>query len=369
MPSPTSEDDVNHPIFPAVGVIRILDMKRERPHDWARISSLPCKIDSLKSSQSINSSLEKVQELLQPVGFDKEEVEKAFCLIRLHGYNLHDLPDGKVRSVFPLQSRLSHSCLPSLQYIEREGGRHIVLQAVKSISKGEALTVRYTPFLQGRIGLTRWLREERFTTCTCARCLDGTELGTFTSSALCPKTECREQGGLLLPVDPQTLATDWICSSCQELTKSTSVEGLEESYVHRFSRMPKGDLNSYYRFLNELGERFHASHHLVMRMAQFLVTLQGKCLESLPIERIETQSLLCEKLIAYASRLDPGATQNRAKLLLEKNKADLNLAKLECEAGKITRKVFMAKIKEGVKVEINAKKILYFKWDEEAELN
>ena len=25
----------------------------------------------------------------------------------------------------------------------------------------------------------------------------------------------------------------------------------------------QGDLNSYYRFLNELGERFHASHHLV----------------------------------------------------------------------------------------------------------
>ena len=27
--------------------------------------------------------------------------------------------------------------------------------------------------------------------------------------------------------------------------------------------LKQGDLNSYYRFLNELGERFHASHHLV----------------------------------------------------------------------------------------------------------
>ena len=76
----------------------------------------------------------------------------------------------------------------------------------------------------------------------------------------------RERGGLLLPVDPQTLATDWICSSCQvtfnmvhhmetyflqpfantycnkppqELTKSTDVEALEESFVKRFSHMPK----------------------------------------------------------------------------------------------------------------------------------
>ena len=36
----------------------------------------------------------------------------------------------------------------------------------------------------------------------------------------------------------------------------------------------------------------------------------------------------------------------------EKNKADLNLDKLDCQSGKITRKVFMQKVKEGVKVNI-----------------
>ena len=39
-----------------------------------------------------------------------------------------------------------------------------------------------------------------------------------------------------------------------------------------------------------------------MRMAQFLVLLQGKRLESLPRERIETQSMLCDKLLSYVSR-------------------------------------------------------------------
>ena len=101
-----------------------------------------------------------------------------------------------------------------------------------------------------------------------------------------------------------------------------------------------------------------------MRMAQFLVLLQGKRCESLPRERIETQTMLCDKLLNYVSRLDPGATVNRAKLLLEKNKADLLLAKLDYEAGKISRNVFMNKIKEGVRIEVNAKKILYFKWED-----
>merc|ERR1711874_424684 len=221
---------------------------------------------------------------------------------------------------------------------------------------------------QGRITLTKWLTEQRYVNCRCARCVDATELGTFTSSAPCDGEQCRDRGGLILPVDPVS-RSDWICSSCQTITSNARVEEIEEKYINKFKELPQGDLNEYYKFLNELGERFHASHHLVMRMAQFLVLLQGKRLESLSRERIETQSVLCDKLLAYVSRLDPGATQNRAKLLLEKNKADLNIAKLDCEAGTINRKVFMAKIKEGVRVEVNAKKILYFKWDEEPDLN
>ena len=70
-------------------------------------------------------------------------------------------------------------------------------------------------------------------------------------------------------------------------------------------------------------------------------------------------------MLAYVARLDPCATQNRVKLLLEKNKANPNLAKLNCESVLSSRKMFMAKLKEGVRIEVNAKKILYFNWDDE----
>ena len=48
----------------------------------------------------------------------------------------------QVRSLFPVQSLVLHSCQPSLQYIEREGGTRIVLQATRAIKKGEPLSVR-----------------------------------------------------------------------------------------------------------------------------------------------------------------------------------------------------------------------------------
>ena len=357
-------DGKNHPIFTAAGCIRLLELKKNDPKSFQKLRHLNRKLEQIKEDRAASEVLSGVKEILLPCQYEEQEVEEVFCLLKLYSYTLPDLEDGKVRSLFPVQSLISHSCVPNLQYIEAEGGRKIVLQATSGISAGSRLTVRLTPFLQGRISLTRTLRDHHYLSCSCPRCSDSTELGTFTSSALCDGQTCSEEGGLMLPINPRDISSDWICTSCQVITSRENVEAIEDKYIERFSLLSQGDLTAYYRFLNELGERFHASHHLVMRMAQFLVLLQGKNCQSLPRERIETQTMLCDKLLSYVSRLDPGATQNRAKLLLEKNKADLLLAKLDYEAGKISRNAFMSKIKEGVRIEVNAKKILYFKWED-----
>ena len=364
---PLTPEDKNHPVFTAVGCIRLLELKKHDLRAFQRLRNLNRKLEEVRADTAAAESLRSVRQILAGCGYsekEEEEVEEVFCLLRLYSYTLPDLEDGKVRSLFPVQSLLSHSCLPNLQYIEAEGGRRIVLQATTKIQPGQKLTVRLTPFLQGRLSLSRRLQDQRYLSCDCPRCSDATELGTFTSAALCDGAECGEQGGLILPINPRDLQSDWICTCCQVISSQATIEAIEEKYIERFSLLAQGDLAEYYRFLNELGERFHASHHLVMRMAQFLVLLQGKRCESLPRERIETQTMLCDKLLNYVSRLDPGATHNRAKLLLEKNKADLLLAKLDYEAGKISRNVFMNKIKEGVRIEVNAKKILYFKWED-----
>ena len=74
------------------------------------------------------------------------------------------------------------------------------------------------------------------------------------SSALCDRELCKQEGGLLLPIDPGKYEADWICSCCQTITPHTEVQRLEDTYVAQFKNLPQGDLNAYYRFLNELGE-------------------------------------------------------------------------------------------------------------------
>ena len=123
------------------------------------------------------------------------------------------------------------------------------MQATTKIEKGEKLTVRYTPFLQGRLSLQKWLKEQRYVDCNCSRCVDATELGTFTSSALCNEEKCEEQGGLLLPIDPSNYQSDWICTSCQLITKYPDVQKIEDNYTEKFRDLPQGDLTAYYRLL------------------------------------------------------------------------------------------------------------------------
>merc|ERR1719186_1702846 len=142
-------------------------MKSNEPDVYSQLKNLDPQTDKIKADPVASKMLSDIKDLLKSLNYKEDDIDRAYGLLKLYGYNLPDVPDGKVRSLFPVQSLLSHSCLPNLQYIEKGGGRKIVLQSTTTIEKGEMLTVRFTPFLQGRITLTKWLNEQRYIKCKC----------------------------------------------------------------------------------------------------------------------------------------------------------------------------------------------------------
>ena len=156
--------------------LKLIELKKTNHKLFSTLTHLNRKLDKIR----LDPALSEVKTSLLEHDCDEEDVEECYSLMKLYGYTMPGVDDSKVRSVFPVQSLLSHSCQPNLQYIEKEGGRKLVLQATTRIDKGSKLTVRYTPFLQGRLTLQKWLVEQRYVECHCPRCLDSTELGTFT---------------------------------------------------------------------------------------------------------------------------------------------------------------------------------------------
>lgn len=74
----------------------------------------------------------------------------------------------------------------------------IVVRSSAPIERGEMLCMTYTYTFSGTLARQEHLKEGKYFTCQCVRCLDPTELGTFFSSINCQK--CGD--GNISPLNP-----------------------------------------------------------------------------------------------------------------------------------------------------------------------
>ena len=116
------------------------------------------------------------------------------------------------RWLLPTFSFLSYSCVCNSRFFISPEGK-VVVRAQTPIKSGEEITISYFPNHQGNVLRRQTIQDLWFFTCTCRRCQDKTELGTFLSSVKCRK--CKdEKEGFLLPEDVSNLQSGWECGNC-----------------------------------------------------------------------------------------------------------------------------------------------------------
>ena len=77
--------------------------------------------------------------------------------------------------------------------------------------KQNSLTFNF--FFSGNMRRREDIKRYWFFDCTCPRCSDVTEMGSFMSAVVC--FAC--QKGYLLPIHALEYKSDWICDSCQNV--------------------------------------------------------------------------------------------------------------------------------------------------------
>ena len=90
-------DDKYHPVFTAVGCVRLMQLKRTDPESYALLGGLNRKLAQLKSDPEIVENLSAVKSLLEPYQYPACDIEESYSLVRLYGYTLSDVEDSKVR--------------------------------------------------------------------------------------------------------------------------------------------------------------------------------------------------------------------------------------------------------------------------------
>lgn len=149
--------------------------------------------------------------------------------------------------------------------------------------------------------------------CSCVRCSDPTEKGTFVSAIKC--FECGES--YLLPINSLDPNSFWKCFSCDSLQSVQKIvlflKQIEDSYEsiknqHWPELIEAKKLNVFVRFNEGI---LHKNHYFLQEVRLRIVNLQFKFLDILSSTDIKRYNDHCKILLSIADILMPGFSKSR----------------------------------------------------------
>ena len=206
------------------------------------------------------------------------------------------------RALFPLVSLLSHSCLPCLEpAVSPSAQSGITLRARRAIKAGEELTMPYTDVLREVRARQENLQKEWHFSCTCPRCSDPSEGGSFFSSLRC---SC---GGFAIR---QEESDAWKCSLCaSDLPEMFSQEAMvsELGRLLEESTSTAEDINQLVDQLDKV-DGLHDNHWLRLRSnIRFCDLMMATTTSEEEIARKVAEK--SEAALATLSLVDPGLSK------------------------------------------------------------
>ena len=127
---------------------------------------------------------------LRSSGYTEAEVNTVTSLLSTHSVRFNEVG----RAMYPTFAFMSHSCTYNSRHVIQADNR-MEVYAQKMIKKGEEITITYTSLLTLAPDKKEKIANTWYFTCSCARCQDPSELGSYTSSVSCPG--CPRKGYLL----------------------------------------------------------------------------------------------------------------------------------------------------------------------------
>ena len=143
--------------------------------------------------------------------------------------------------------------------------------------------------------------------CSCARCSDMTELGTFSSCLKCH--QCHAGVVQLSPDHDQ-----WQCQACHQQYSHSHVDNILNKLKQSLDKIPADNIKKHEAWLTVAARILHPNHCLVVNVKQRLLHLTGTSLDAQSLNR---KLELSEHVVNVMSKLDPGITAWRAKILYD----------------------------------------------------
>jgi hypothetical protein len=230
--------------------------------------------------------------------------------------------------------------------------RTLVLRAQVPIKAGEEITIQYMTPMLGNVTRRKKIRytmiifsvlftqdshrKNWFFDCTCSRCSDPTELGTYASGVVC--RDCSKEGkeGVLLPLDSLDYDSPWGCSqdSCSVSIESGTIQAMISALEAELEGIDEANVEVLQILILNWLQVLHPQHYLVLLLKRKLLAALKLMTTSNPPRALLTQTIeLAEESIRTFDVLDPGLTILKGRMMQYMNGPQLMLAKMDLQVG------------------------------------
>lgn len=262
----------------------------------------------------------------------------------------------------------------------------ITVRASTEITDGGMLFTTYTNVLHGTAKRQAHLKNSKFFTCRCERCIDPTELETHFSSLKC--NECNV--GFVHSSDPfgkksvtvrheiklmnsstADRKCEWICTQCDCKTKVDSIRqtlSIIQTEVDNAQSIDFGPkrLERCELLIRKYRKLLHPLHYIQTGLSQNLIELYGRVdgyeLQKLTDILLEHKIDLCLQVLTVLDAIHPGKTRSRAMLLYELHAPLVFRARNAYTAGFLKDDALKTKLQESINLLKESTEIL--EWED-----
>ncbi|XP_058445390.1 SET domain-containing protein SmydA-8 [Malaya genurostris] len=227
-----------------------------------------------------------------------------------------------LRGLYILGALMNHCCLPNTRYVFDE---QLVMRcyASKPIRRGEQIFNNYSKILWGTQHRIIQLCFSKNFLCSCERCRDPTELGTYLGALKCVRERC--SAGRMLSLNPLKIASVWQCDTCGFKMDNGRISKIQEIACQiTLNNAAKQDAGYIVRYLNEQVPQF------LTPCNQFTVELKLQAIRKIQqdasMELLLEKEKYCGEIQAILAKLNYGECFVKGLLCYEQFKVRAALA-------------------------------------------
>ena len=328
------EADVEDPKVPddhyaAILPLRCIRLKEKDPEKWKLFQSFQSHCSERKQdNQKLwdyheEHAVEFVRELCEyGEEVTGEEIHRMIGIMSVNSLSI-ELGEGygEEMGFYPAFSNINHSCLANAKPVKRND-KSVTVMAKTEIKKGEEITFQYVVEIQPTRLRRELLNRKWFFLCSCNRCCDRTECGTFLGALLCRDNNC---GGPVVPDSPTKASTDFSCLECNHVVKGEdAIKIMNEAEINTRKKDVSDHVVAHLeKFLAKYASFLHPYNYVMASMKMKLGCLYGNCpdysLTNMNKAMMTRKLQVCQESLVPLAILDEGQVgENKWKGRLEK---------------------------------------------------